>query len=133
MYRTCSFSRCPVRFLHLVALLALVTATLSVCGPTISQFNATAYEQATSLKVESLALMEEAAQPYDEHASEVRALQRRLEKAHEFAKGRLNNKISAQQWKILIDPNGNLLGGFLQRWKNDSSLNETFVTEKKNR
>jgi hypothetical protein len=74
-----------------------------------------------------------ATQPYDEHASEVRALQRRLEEAHEFAKGRLNNKISAQQWKILIDPNGNLLGGFLQRWKNDSSLNETFVTEKKNR
>lgn len=47
-----------MRFLHLVALLALVTATLSACGPTISQFNATAYEQATSLKVESLALME---------------------------------------------------------------------------
>lgn len=133
MYRTCSFSRCPVRPLHLVALLALVTATLAACGPTISKFNATAYEQATSLKVESLALMEEATQPYDEHASEVRALQRRLRKAHEFADGRPNNKISAQQWETLIDTTetGNLLGGFLKRWENDSSLNKEFVKEKK--
>lgn len=133
MYRTCSFSRRPVRPLRLVALLALVTATLAACGPTISKFNATAYEQATSLKVESLALMEEATQPYDEHASEVRALQRRLRKAHEFADGRPNNKISAQQWETLIDTTetGNLLGGFLKRWENDSSLNKEFVKEKK--
>ncbi len=114
-----------------LATLLLVGLTLTACRPTISEYSARAYEQATSLKVESLALMENATDPYGEHASAVQSLRTELRKAHEFAEGRPNNKISAQQWQILIDPERDLLGGFLRDWKAQSSFSEAFVTEKK--
>lgn len=121
----------PLRLPLVLALPVLVAATLTACGPRISTFNATAYEQATSLKVEARTLMDQATEPYDRHADDVRALELKLEKAHEFAKGRPKNALSARQWKLLKDPEGNLLGGFLTRWKDDSTLNAAYVREKK--
>ncbi|WP_332316544.1 hypothetical protein [Salinibacter sp.] len=112
-------------------LLGLLLLALSACGPAISEFNAQAYEQATSLKVEALALMDEATRPYSEHAEAVQQLKTDLEKAHEFAKGRPNNEISARQWRILIDAERDLLGGFLADWQEQSSFSPAFVDEKK--
>ena len=113
----------------LVGLLLLVATACS--RPTISEFNARAYEQATSLKVEALALMDNATAPYAEHADAVQHLKTELEKAHEFAKGRPNNEISARQWRILTDPERDLLGGFLADWQEQSSFSAAFVEEKK--
>ncbi len=113
------------------ALLGLLLLAGAACGPTISEFNARAYEQATSLKVEALALMDEATGPYAEHADAVQHLKTELEKAHEFAKGRPNNEISARQWRILINPERDLLGGFLADWQEQSSFSPAFVEEKK--
>ena len=114
-----------------LTLLLLVGLSLPACGPTISEFSARAYEHTTSLKVESLALMENATEPYATHASAVQSLRTELRKAREFAEGRPNNQISAQQWQILIDPERDLLGGFLRDWKKQSSFSEAFVREKK--
>ena len=112
------------------ALLTLVfVPLLASCAPLISQFSPTAYEQATSLKVDALSVMSKATEPYANHNEEVVALTLRLAKAYEFARGRPNNEISARQWAILTDSSRNLLGGFLARWKRDSSLSATFVTE----
>lgn len=113
------------------ALLGILLLAIAACGPTISEFNARAYEQATSLKVETLALMDKATAPYAEHANAVQHLKTELEKAHEFAKGRPNNEISARQWRILIDPERDLLGGFLADWQKQSSFSAAFVEEKK--
>ncbi len=124
------YSRLVARPIAVVAALLVAAGTLAACGPTISRFNATAYEQATSLKVESVALMQSATEPYEDHAADIHALKEKLEKAHEYAKGRPNNEISATQWEILIDPEEDLLGGFLERWEDESSLNEVFVQEK---
>ena len=114
-----------------LATLLLFGFSLTACGPTISEFSVRAYEQATSLKVESLALMEKATEPYADHASAAEDLRTKLRKAREFAEGRPNNEISAQQWHILIDPERDLLGGFLRDWEAQSSFSEAFVTEKK--
>lgn len=128
MYTSSRFSVHPVA---LVAVLLFTAGALANCGPTISRFNETAYQQATSLKVESLKLMESATEPYDEHADSVRALKKELKKAHEYAKGRPNNKISAKQWKTLIDTSGSLLGGFLERWKDSPTpMNDSLVVLK---
>jgi hypothetical protein len=114
-----------------LATLLLVGLSLTACGPTISEFSARAYEQTTALKVESLALMEKATEPYTDHAAAVQSLQTELRKAREFAEGRPNNQISAQQWQLLIDPKRDLLGGFLRDWETQSSFSDAFVTEKK--
>ncbi len=107
----------------------LLAGVLARCGPAISSFNPVAYEQATSLKVDALALMERATEPYADHSAAVDSLTVRLAKAYEFANGRPKNDVSARQWHILIDPGRNLLGGFLARWKKESKLSPTFVTE----
>ncbi len=113
------------------ALLGLLLLAATACRPTISEFNARAYEQATSLKVEALALMDKATMPHAEHADAVQHLTTELEKAHEFAKGRPDNEISARQWRILTDPERDLLGGFLADWEEQSSFSAAFVEEKK--
>jgi len=114
------------RWARAVPVLALLLAT---CAPTISPFSATAYEQATSLKVDALALMGKATEPYRKHGDDVVALKLRLAKAHEFALGRPRNEISTQQWAILTDTSRHLLGGFLARWQRDSALSAAFVAD----
>lgn len=109
----------------------LLAGVVASCGPTISTFSPIAYEQATSLKVDALAIMDRAIEPYADHRAEAESLMIRLAKAYEFAKGRPSNDVSTRQWRILIDPERNLLGGFLARWKKESRLSTTFVTEAK--
>lgn len=95
----------------------------------ISVFSPEAYKQAVDLKVESLNLMSFATEPFVEHEDEVSFLKTELDKAYEFALGRPSNEISTEQWKIIIDKDGNLLGGFLNRWETEGMLGEMFVTE----
>ena len=95
----------------------------------ISVFSPEAYKQAVDLKVESLELMSFATSPYSENEENVTYLKTELRKAYEFALGRPNNEISAEQWEILINEEGNLLGGFLKRWEAEDTLSEMFVTE----
>jgi hypothetical protein len=114
-------------------LLTTITAiTLSMIAwscASISVFSPEAYKQAVELKVESLELMSFATSSYDDNEENVTYLKTELRKAYEFALGRPNNEISAKQWEILIDEEGNLLGGFLKRWETEETLSEMFVTE----
>ncbi len=115
-----------LRNLTLVGLAALVFACVS-----IAPFSLRAYEQATSLKVDALLLMDRATEPFAAHAKDVAALKRDLEKAYEYAKGRPKNEESTRQWAILIDAERNLLGGFLKRWQDKSTLSPVLIEEAK--
>jgi len=95
----------------------------------VSVFSPEAYKQAVDLKVESVSLMSFATTPYSDFEDDVSYLRTELEKAYEFSKGRPNNEISTRQWEILINPEGNLLGGFFKRWEDENTLSEMFVTE----
>jgi hypothetical protein len=116
-----------LRRLLAVALLAAATA----CAPLIARFDAQAYSQAVSLKVDALALMDGAAEPYAQHEAEAKALVLKLDKAFEYAQGKPHNELSARQWQVLKDPQRHLLGGFLGRWKAESTLGHAFILEKK--
>jgi len=104
---------------------------LLISCASISLYDQKAYEQAVSLKVESLALMSKAIQPYSEHQKQAENLMIEVEKAYEYAKWRPKNEISAKQWEILKDPDGNLLGGFMKKWQRDSRLSPVFVENAK--
>lgn len=114
----------------LLVSISILTFSLSVwsCSK-ISVFSPEAYKQAVDLKVESLELMSFATSSYDDNEESVTYLKTELSKAYEFAVGRPNNEISAGQWEILINEEGNLLGGFLKRWEEEDTLSEMFVTE----
>jgi len=111
---------------------AILTLTLgfviSSCS-SISVFNPEAYKQAVDLKVESINLMSFATMPYTDFEDNIDFLDTELSKAYEFSKGRPDNEISTKQWEILINPDGNLLGGFLKRWEEEGTLSQMFVTE----
>lgn len=108
-----------------MALAGLLTA----CPPSIAPFSLVAYEQATSLKVDALAMMGKATKPFADHRAEVEALVSKVDKAYEYAKNRPKNEYSTQQWEKLKDPDANLLGGFLKRWEQQSTMSKVFVDE----
>jgi hypothetical protein len=109
-------------------LLGLVLGLGTGCARlALAPFSETAYHYAITLKVEALALIEQADTPYDSLA--VSALMQRVEEAYEYARGRPNNTESARQWELLKDPNRNLLGGFVQRWQQQGTLSPVFITE----
>jgi hypothetical protein len=114
-----------------LSLFALLFGATIACGPLISPFDHTAYEYAISLKVESLALMDKAAEPYVNHEREVKDLMLQVEKAYEYAKGRPKNEITAKQWEILKDPDRNLLGGFMKYWREKNQVSNVFIKEAK--
>lgn len=116
------------RLLAAPLLLALFSA--SGCS-TISPYDQAAYEHAVNAKVDTLALMTNATGNYDDHQKEIAALMTQLEKAYQYDRGRQRNRITVAQWEILLDPNRDLVGGFLKIWKAKGSLGDTFVTEKK--
>ena len=113
----------------LVSISIITFSLLAWSCSNISVFSPEAYKQAVDLKVESLELMSFATSPYSENEENVTYLKTELRKAYEFALGRPNNEISAEQWEILINEEGNLLGGFLKRWEAEDTLSEMFVTE----
>jgi hypothetical protein len=113
------------------AAIGVLVAGASACSAGISPYSAAAYQQATSLRAEALSVMGKATEPYAEHEQEAQALQLEVEKAYEFARGRPNNEISTKQWEILMDPGRNLLGGFLKRWKEESTLSAAFIVRAK--
>ena len=115
----------------MLSVLLVILASAGMQCASISPFSPTAYQYATSLKVEALMLMDKGTEPYATHQAEVEALTTRVDIAYEYAKGRPNNEVSTRQWEILKDPNRHLLGGFLQRWKDASQLSQPFVTEAK--
>ena len=109
---------------------SLCLIALASCS-TISTYDQAAYEHATSAKVDTLALMDKATESYSAHEKEITAVRTELEKAYEYDLGRPLNKITVTQWAILLDPERNLVGGFLKMWKSKDSVGATFVTEKK--
>ena len=103
---------------------------LQSCAPTAS-FSEPAYRQAVQLKVDALELMDKATDGYSNHKSEVDSFKHKLNFAYEYAKGRRNNEITVKQWEIMINPDRNLIGGFLRIWKEDLLLSPVFVKEAK--
>jgi outer membrane PBP1 activator LpoA protein len=114
------------KYLRVVFFLSLLAACT-----TISPYNETAYKQATSIKASSMILMDKAINPYPSHKQEAEALLLEARKAYEYAKHRPKNTESAKQWAIMIDPKRNMLAGFIEKWKADTTLSKFFIKEAK--
>lgn len=102
---------------------------LAGCAPLIGPYSPTAYQNATSLKATTLALMDKAKEPYAAHQKDIDSLLVEVDKAYEFVNGIPSNSISAKQWYILKKPDGDLLGKFVLRWKERGTLSQTYIDE----
>jgi len=84
---------------------------------------------AVKLKLKSLYLISKATEGYSKHAGEVDSLKNDLKFAYEYSKGRPGKDLITKQWEIMINPDRNLIGGFLRIWKEDLILSPVFVSE----
>ena len=107
----------------------LACLCLGGCAPLIGPYSPTAYQNATSLKAETLALMEKGTEPYAEYERQIEALMVDIDKAYEFVNGIPSNSLSAKQWLLLKNQDGDLLGKFFLRWKERKTLSESFIHE----
>jgi hypothetical protein len=111
--------------------IGLCSFFLATACTTIATFDQVAYDKATGAKAEALALMDKATNSYGAHLKEIDAVSLTIDKAYEYDRGRALNTITVQQWQILRDPNRNLFGGFLRRWREKESLRPDYIAEKK--
>ena len=102
---------------------------LSACDPLISAYTEQAYENATRLKAESLALIAKSGQSFPSRRADVERLLVDVDAAYEYAKGLPKNEVVTKQWDTLRDPEGNLLGGWARRWQMQGTLSEFFRGE----
>jgi len=117
---------------HLPALLACAGMLAVLCGcSTIATYDQISYEKATAAKAEALALMKEATTPYSNHRQEIAQVTLTLDKAYEYDRGRDLNAETVRLWQILRDPEGNLYGGFLRRWREKGTLKLDAIEIKK--
>ena len=108
---------------------SLLTFVLLSCTPLISPFSEQAYQNATSLKAESLALIAKSGEPFETHKDAVAKVILDADIAYEYAKGLPQNQETALQWDILRDKNGHLLGGFARVWKQKGVLGDYFKSQ----
>lgn len=98
---------------------------------TISQFDHYAYVQSTSVKVDALNLMDLAVNDYSSQTSPVKDVEIQIQKIYEYEKNRPKNEITIGLWDKLRDPQKNLYGGFIARWKNEGTLKRAFIDNSK--
>jgi len=113
-----------------VCLTLLFLLAFAACS-TISTYDQTAYLQAVNTKVDALALMAKAVEPYTNYRNEVAQFLIELDKAYEYERGRPLNTDTIKQWDILRNPDGDLLGGFLKEWKDEGKLLPVYVERKR--
>ena len=106
--------------------------TLSSCQSLKTAiFDQYSYQQAISIKVESLNLMDDATQSYDSFETEVEDLMLELQKMVEYEKNKPDNQVSYAMWNVLANADKNLLAGFFKRWQDDGQLSKVFTDEAK--
>jgi len=108
----------------------LITLLIVGCGSS-AIFNQKAYEQATSLKVDALNLMDKATEPYADHEKEINEFKVNIEKAFQYCLGLPNNDETIKQWEIIKDPERNSIMGFLKRWETQKQLKQDFINDAK--
>ena len=116
--------------LHWISLIVFAAISVAGCNSLpIAEYSLQAYTNATTLKAETLALVAKADEPYSRHVAEVEVLNVKIDAAYEFSAGTPNNRLSAEQWNIMRDPNHNLYGGLVRMWRENGRLSPYFLGE----
>lgn len=124
-------SRLPRRIYQARTFALAIFACLAACS-FIAPYDQAAYDKATGAKATALALMNKATDSYSSHQKDADAASLEIDKAYEYDHGRgADNAETIKQWEILKDPNGNLFGGFLRRWREKGSFSQDYIDLKK--
>jgi hypothetical protein len=104
----------------------LTSACVPTSGPRYS-FEAVALTQ--SLKAESQSVLGRSDEPFADHAEAANLVLTKATAAGAAAESVPGNDPIAEQWDLLTDPEGNLLGGAIARWEDRGTLSRSFRDE----
>jgi hypothetical protein len=115
----------------------VTTAVLCACS-TIATYDQVAYEHAVNAKVDTLALVGKATEPYANNVKSIEAVNLELNKAYEYDKGRPLNQKTLQLWEQLLvekadDPDSGIYPRFLHIWQRQGTISLAAVTGKQQR
>lgn len=116
--------------------IALWCFFLATACSTVATYDQAAYEHATSVKVDTLALIGKATGSYSDNSAEIAKVKLALQKAYEYDKGRPLNDYTRKQWELLLvekqdDPKSGILPRFFNRWQKKGSLKQAAVDDEK--
>jgi hypothetical protein len=114
-----------------VGLLTVVCSLLVAGCVSTPPFDQYAYQTAVDLKVDSLMLMSRAGEAYTNYVTEADALQLRLHKAYEYAKGKPGNDETVAQWAKMMNTNDNLFAGFIVHWEHKEQIKPAMINNAK--
>jgi hypothetical protein len=129
----------PPRFWMLVSEplrgLLLAVFLLASCS-NIAFYDQAAYANAVDTKVQTLALMNLAVNPYSSQSAEIAGVNLQMQKAYEYDRGRPMNQTTLQMWDVLLKtdpehPDEGLWPRFLERWRKSGTLSPVFISDKK--
>lgn len=95
------------------------------CAPVYSPY---IYDQTAELKMQSLAIMNKANEPYSRYESRIDLLKVDLESLFQQEKMRRHNAVKIKQWDLLLAPDGYLLNGSFSKWQRDTVMSEEFIS-----
>jgi hypothetical protein len=107
----------------------MLAALVAGCAPLIADYSLEAYKNATSLKAETAALIDQSEEAYANHKADVQALTTKINAAYEFAAGIPDNMISTKQWDLVRGDA--LYGGFVKLWAQQGTTSFIYRAEKK--
>ena len=111
-------------------LLAWLAMVASACVQ-LAGYDQKAYENATSLKAATLAMVGKSAKSDSFTAKEaaIDNLLVRLNAAYEYANGIEYNNEAAKNWRDLIGNDESMIRGWLALWRSSGSVSKAFMTE----
>lgn len=99
------------------------------CAPVYSPY---LFDQTAELKKQTLSILDKATEPYTKYETKVDVLKSDLASLVQQERMRKRNKLKVKQWDLLLDPQGNLLNGSLEKWRKDTVMSETFIVLQRN-
>ncbi len=120
----------PDHMLRRAILLLWIAAMASACVQ-LAGYDQKAYENATSLKAATLAMVARSAgeDSYAQNEAATEDLLVKLSAAYEYANGIEYNNEAAKNWNDLIGDDESMIKGWLALWRNGGSVSEAFIPE----
>ena len=107
-----------------------VSLTFQSCGSNMVPRDTFSIEQNEIIKNNVISLIKKGGKNYSEMAPQVESLKATINDQIEYERERgEKNMKTVEMWELMMNPDGNLLGGFLSRWENEGKLNGPFIKE----
>jgi len=115
------------------AIIVLLVALAGACVVPLAGYDQKAYENATSLKAATLAMVSKSTKEdsFAVNEAAVDDLLVRLSAAYEYADGVEHNNEAAKNWLDLIGDNDNMIMSWLSTWQDGGSVSTAFAPELK--